>query len=216
MNTIKDIHVIIITNKKQIVIFSVVFILIITGMILYINYRPGFMKIKPIPAQLADLKGEMKDGFSKIFDWQNKQDSINNASNLILQHLPTFYPLASNNLNRISSKYGVRINPITGDTVWHKGLDIVAKEGTLVYASASGRVVKAKRESGYGNMIEIDSGNGITTRFGHLNSMYVENKEVVFQGEVIGTVGNTGMSTGSHLHYEILNKDKNLNPLIFQ
>ena len=124
MNKIKDIHVIIITNKIQIVIFSVVFILIMTGIVLYINYRPAFMKVKPIPSQLAELKGEMKDGFSKIFDWQNKQDSLNNANNLILQHLPTFFPIASNNLTRISSKYGVRINPVTGDTVWHKGIEI--------------------------------------------------------------------------------------------
>lgn len=215
MNKIKDIHVILVTNRVQIIIIIAIIIVLFGVVVLYVNFRPGFLKIKPVPEQLADLKSEMKDGFEKIFNWQNKQDSINETIKINLQHLPTIFPVTSAHLTKISSRYGVRVNPITGDTVWHKGIDITSKKGTPVYASASGKVIRAQREGGYGNLIEIDSGNGIKTMFGHLNTIMVKQDQIVTQGQQIATVGSTGLSTGYHLHYEILNNNKNMNPIIF-
>jgi murein DD-endopeptidase MepM/ murein hydrolase activator NlpD len=200
--------------KKIIWLFSAT-IIFFGCIMIYVNFRPAFLKIKPVPEQLADLKTEMNNGFNKIFNWQNKQDSINNVDRINHQHLPTVFPIASNELSKVSSKFGIRVNPITNDTVWHRGVDVTSKKGTPVYASASGTVIKAQRSGGYGNLIEIDSGNGVKTLFGHLNTMLVVKNEYVEQGQIIGTVGNTGMSTGNHLHYEILNNDKNLNPIIF-
>jgi murein DD-endopeptidase MepM/ murein hydrolase activator NlpD len=215
MRNIKDIQIIMLTNKKQVFItFAVGLCLLLCG-ILYVNYRPGFIKVKGTPAQIAELKAEMNEGFYKIFAWQDKQDSINKVTRINLQHLPTVFPVKSANLSNISSKYGIRVNPITGDTVWHKGIDIKAKIGTPVFASASGVVIESQYTSGYGNLIEINSQNGIETKFGHLLNMYVSSADTVTQGDLIGTVGMTGMTTGPHLHYEIINGNRNLNPIIF-
>jgi len=211
---IKETHVILINSRTQYIILAVLFVLFWL-MIAYVNFRPEFRKVKSAPTQIAVLRNDMHTGFERIFTWQNRQDSINEITRINMQHLPTVFPVASASLSNASSKYGVRINPITKDTTWHRGIDITSKKGTPVFASAAGKVVKAKKEGQYGNLVEIDSGNGITTKFGHLHSILVSVNQIVEQGEVIGTVGNTGNSTGSHLHYEILNKNKNMNPYIF-
>jgi murein DD-endopeptidase MepM/ murein hydrolase activator NlpD len=210
----KETHIILISNKKQVMIILTAFVLF-WAMIAYINFRPAFLKVKDTPAQIAELRVDMNDGFGKIFKWQDKQDSINEITKINMQHLPTIFPVASANLSNMSSKYGIRINPITKDTTWHRGIDINSKKGTPVFASAAGRVIYAKRDGGYGNLVVIDSGNGITTKFGHLNSIAVMEGQIVYQGEIIGTVGSTGKSTGNHLHYEILNKNKSMNPYMF-
>jgi murein DD-endopeptidase MepM/ murein hydrolase activator NlpD len=210
----KETHVILISSKKQVIIILTAFVLF-WAMIAYINFRPAFLKVKDTPEQITELRVEMEEGFGKIFVWQNKQDSINEITRINMKHLPTVFPVASADLSNMSSKYGLRINPVTKDTTWHKGIDITAKKGTPVFASAAGKVVKAKKEGQYGNLVEIDSGNGITTKFGHLHSILVSVNQIVEQGEVIGTIGNTGNSTGNHLHYEILNKNKSMNPYIF-
>jgi murein DD-endopeptidase MepM/ murein hydrolase activator NlpD len=210
----KETHIILISSKKQVIIILTAFVLF-WAMIAYINFRPAFLKVKDTPEQITELRVDMNTGFERIFVWQNKQDSINEITRINMKHLPTVFPVASADLSNMSSKYGLRINPITRDTTWHRGIDITAKKGTAVFASAAGRVILAKREGGYGNLVEIDSGNGIVTKFGHLNSILVSVDQVVDQGEQIGTIGSTGLSTGNHLHYEILNKNKNMNPYIF-
>jgi len=210
----KETHVILINSKKQNIILAVLFILFWL-MIAYVNFNPSINRVKDAPKQVAILREDMNHGFGKIFKWQDKQDSINEITKINMQHLPTIFPVASANLSNMSSKYGIRINPITKDTTWHRGIDISSKKGTPVFASAAGRVIYAKRDAGYGNLVVIDSGNGITTKFGHLNSIAVMEGQIVYQGEIIGTVGSTGKSTGNHLHYEILNKNKSMNPYIF-
>lgn len=98
----------------------------------------------------------------------------------------------------ITSRYGTRWGRM------HKGLDIGAPRGTAIKAAASGTVVtSSKSNTGYGNMIVISHGNGVETAYGHCDKLYVKVGQKVSQGEVIGTVGNTGRSTGNHLHLEI-------------
>jgi murein DD-endopeptidase MepM/ murein hydrolase activator NlpD len=210
----KETHVILINSKTQNVILLVLFVLFWL-MIIYVNFNPSLNRVKSAPEQIVELRTDMNDGFGKIFTWQNKQDSINEVTRINMKHLPTVFPVASADLSNTSSKYGIRINPITKDTMWHRGIDITSKRGTTVFASAAGKVILAKREGGYGNLVEIDSGNGIVTKFAHLNTIAVTKGQTVEQGEQIGTVGSTGNSTGNHLHYEILNRNKSMNPYIF-
>jgi murein DD-endopeptidase MepM/ murein hydrolase activator NlpD len=113
----------------------------------------------------------------------------------------------------LSSTMGHRIDPIDGGDDYHAGLDIAAERGQPVYATAAGTVTHIGFQGGYGNLIVIDHGFGLETRYGHLLNYSVKNGVKVKRGDVIGHVGNTGRSTGFHLHYEVLANGKLLNPL---
>ena len=113
----------------------------------------------------------------------------------------------------LSSAMGPRIDPITGGDDFHAGLDIAGERGQPVYVTAAGRVTHVAFEGGYGNLIVVDHGFGLETRYGHLLNYTVRNGAKVKRGDVIGHVGNTGRSTGYHLHYEVLANGKLLNPL---
>ena len=112
----------------------------------------------------------------------------------------------------IWSSYGQRRDPFTGQTEMHRGLDIGGLYGSVVRAPANGRVVYARRKSNYGNLIVLDHGNGITTRYGHLARFAVSVGDQVRKGNLIGYIGNTGRSTGPHLHYEVRLNDRTVNP----
>lgn len=114
---------------------------------------------------------------------------------------------------RISSTYGWRIHPITGQRRFHEGLDIAANHGNPVYAYTDGRVVEAGWNGGYGNCILIDHGNGLKTRYAHLSRINVKVGQKVKTGQRIGAVGSTGNSTGPHLHFEVIKNGKTQNPL---
>lgn len=103
----------------------------------------------------------------------------------------------------ISSTFGTRSSPFSGDLSQHKGLDIAADSGTPIVAPASGIVSYASYDEGYGKLISIDHGHGIVTRFGHCSQMYVKVGQQIRRGDIIGAVGSTGRSTGPHLHYEV-------------
>lgn len=103
----------------------------------------------------------------------------------------------------ITSRFGYRISPFTGKSTLHAGLDIAAAPGSPVYAPADGVVVYAGYDESYGKLITVDYGYGVTTRFGHLSQIYVQVGQRVNKWDVIGAVGNTGRSTGPHLHYEV-------------
>ncbi len=103
----------------------------------------------------------------------------------------------------ISSTFGTRSSPFSGDLSQHKGLDIAADSGTPIVAPASGIVSYASYDEGYGKLISVDHGHGIVTRFGHCSQMYVKVGQQVRRGDIIGAVGTTGRSTGPHLHYEV-------------
>jgi len=115
----------------------------------------------------------------------------------------------------ISSTFGVRVDPFVRRPAMHTGLDMRGDTGDPVYATASGKVSVAGREGGYGNMVEIDHGNGFATRYGHLSAIEVKVGQVVRIGQVIGRVGSTGRSTGSHLHYETRINDEPVDPQKF-
>lgn len=113
----------------------------------------------------------------------------------------------------ITSTFGYRNDPFTGERTFHKGLDIATSIGVPVVASADGTVVSTGFNSGMGNVVVIDHGLGIVTSYGHLNDIKVKPGDRVERGEIIGTVGNTGRSTGPHLHYEVIVNGINVNPM---
>lgn len=112
----------------------------------------------------------------------------------------------------ISSRFGMRVHPITGQTRSHTGLDIASNQGTSVYAADGGKVTMASWNGGYGNCIMIDHGNGYVTLYGHLNGFAISQGDTVSQGQTIGYVGSTGTSTGSHLHFEVLLNGSRIDP----
>lgn len=114
---------------------------------------------------------------------------------------------------RISSTYGSRIHPLTKKRTYHDGIDIAANYGNGVYAYADGKVVQAGWNGGYGNSILIDHGNSLQTRYAHLSKISVNVGQKVTTGQRIGSVGSSGVSTGPHLHFEVLKNGKTTNPL---
>ncbi|MFW6219953.1 MAG: M23 family metallopeptidase [bacterium] len=121
-----------------------------------------------------------------------------------LKHIPAIQPLSNNDLRRTSSGFGYRIHPIYHVRKLHKGMDFVAPEGTPIYATGDGIVeISSKSYYGYGKYIKINHGYGYETAYAHLSELKVKRGQRVKRGEVIGLLGNTGLSTGPHLHYEV-------------
>jgi murein DD-endopeptidase MepM/ murein hydrolase activator NlpD len=114
--------------------------------------------------------------------------------------LPIDRPLPAE--HETTSTFGTRSDPFTRSMAMHTGIDFRAPTGAAVHATGSGKVIDAGRVGGYGNMVEIDHGHGVTTRYAHLSSIEVDAGDTVVKGEIIGRVGSTGRSTGPHLHYE--------------
>lgn len=115
----------------------------------------------------------------------------------------------------ISSYYGKRTDPFSGKLEMHKGLDFAAKAGTPIKAVASGVVTWAGKRYGYGNLVEINHGNGYTTRYGHNDKILVKVGDTVQKGDPISLMGSTGRSTGPHVHFEVLLHDRQVDPLRF-
>ena len=118
----------------------------------------------------------------------------------LVGELPLSRPLAE---SFITSGFGPRLDPFLGRPAIHPGIDFAALEGSPAHATAAGTVIVAGANGGYGNEVEIDHGNGITTRYGHLSEIDVQIGQVVGKGAVVGKTGSTGRSTGPHLHYEV-------------
>ena len=123
--------------------------------------------------------------------------------------LPTASPIA---LGFFSSNYGWRLDPFTGQRAMHEGVDFIAESGTPIKAAAGGIVIYSDYHSGYGNMLEVDHGNGLISRYGHASKRLVKEGDVVLRGQKIGEVGSTGRSTGPHLHFEVLLNGTPQNP----
>lgn len=127
-----------------------------------------------------------------------------------------FAPSAWPRVGKINNEFGFRRNPFGRRTYeFHGGLDIDGDHGEPVYAPGAGTVVKAGYQGGYGNTIDIDHGNGITTRYGHLSKIDIQIGDQVTRGQQLGAVGSTGRSTGPHLHFEVRYNDEALNPRRF-
>jgi murein DD-endopeptidase MepM/ murein hydrolase activator NlpD len=130
----------------------------------------------------------------------------------IVRRVPIINPLPG---AKITSRFGSRKDPILKRMAYHSGLDFRAKKGDLIRATGAGRVTKAGWYGGYGRMVEIDHGRGISTRYAHLHEILVKKGDVVPTAAAIAKAGNSGRSTGPHLHYEIRRHGKALNPLKF-
>ena len=113
----------------------------------------------------------------------------------------------------LSSKYGYRSDPFTGKRTWHDGVDLAGKEGSDIISVAGGVVTWAGERYGYGNLVEIDHGDGLVTRYGHCKTIEVNVGDVVQKGQVVALMGSTGRSTGPHVHFEVLHNGRSKDPV---
>ncbi len=131
-----------------------------------------------------------------------------------LASLPAIQPVRNSDLKRIASGYGWRVDPVYGTRKMHWGIDFTADVGTEIYATGAGVVESVKTNSwGYGKEIVIDHGYGLKTRYAHLSEFKVRRGQKVQRGDLIGLMGNTGKSTGPHLHYEVEKDGQKVNPI---
>jgi murein DD-endopeptidase MepM/ murein hydrolase activator NlpD len=124
--------------------------------------------------------------------------------------LPTILPVSGSTYN--ASSYGMRIDPFTGQHAMHEGIDFLADAGTAIISAAGGTVQYAGYHPQYGNMIDIDHGNDLVTRYAHTSKVFVKEGDLIKRGRKIAEVGSTGRSTGSHLHFEVRFKGVAQNP----
>ncbi len=204
-------------------------------------YRMIF-EAKPVPTmkRLAGFGGS--DPYSEFKKYDNADILINTSKRLDIIHkqmlvqsdsydeiselvndkekmaasIPAIQPIAIGDLTRFGSAFGYRMHPIYKRRKMHQGVDLTAPTGTKIYAPGDGIVMRADASSrGYGNHIRINHGYGYVTVYGHLHKMFVRPGQKVKRGDVIGLVGNTGLSTSSHLHYEVRVNGVHVNPVNF-
>jgi Membrane proteins related to metalloendopeptidases len=161
------------------------------------------------------VKNEGGEGNSDILSVEEIGEFYEGYLNKMIDYV-AFTPMGYPHFGAITSGYGHRENPFTGENVeTHKGLDFRGKRGEIVKSTASGRVTYAGRRGGYGNCIVINHGNGFETYYGHLSRILITEGTQVKAGDNIGKIGSTGRSTGPHLHYEIHKNGKIINPRSF-
>jgi murein DD-endopeptidase MepM/ murein hydrolase activator NlpD len=189
-----------------------------------VSLEPGISANKPDPAGRGgplvlnapitelDLQQKITETMAKIdFD----TDYLSDIEAKLLQQgvlkdmLPNSSPV---NAAFNSSSYGWRIDPFNGNKAFHEGLDFSAAEGTPIYAAAGGIVTTAERTPDYGNIVKVDHGSGLETRYAHASKLMVKVGDRVEKGQVVALVGSTGRSTGAHLHYEIRLNGNALDP----
>lgn len=127
--------------------------------------------------------------------------------------IPAIWPIDRTKLRHVSSLYGMRMHPTLGIWRKHEGIDLTAPIGTAVYASGNGVISQSQWRNGYGELIEVNHGFGYKSRYAHLSKRFVQVGDSVTRGQVIGEVGNTGVSSGPHLHYEVRYRDNTVNPI---
>lgn len=144
--------------------------------------------------------------FDEIIDLaRNKED--------MLASVPAIQPISNKDLRRTASGWGYRMHPIYKIRLFHYGMDFTAPTGTEVFSTGNGTIIEVRRSRGFGNTILIDHGYGYKTRYAHLKSFNVRKGQEVIRGDVIAFVGNTGRSTAPHLHYEVIQNGKKVNPV---
>lgn len=160
------------------------------------------------PSEIRSGLGTADADFRAIFaSWKKMEGGLQATVSI-----PSSRPV--DNLS-LTSSFGVREDPFNGHRRAHKGIDIPGPVGTPIYATADGIVGRSQWVSGYGNLVELNHGNGIETRYGHMSKLIVQPNQRVRRGQVIGLMGSTGRSTGSHLHYEVRIDGDAVNPLPF-
>jgi len=159
------------------------------------------MKITTDVDELLRLSDFERERYQEVFELlSDKRDR--------LDHSPSIMPCKG----YMSRGFGYKDDPFTGFKQFHSGLDIANKKGTPIVAAADGKVISMRVNGGLGKMIALNHGYGCTTRYGHLDSYNVKVGQTVKRGDIIGFMGSTGYSTGPHLHYEVLNNGKPVNP----
>jgi murein DD-endopeptidase MepM/ murein hydrolase activator NlpD len=176
--------------------------------------------------KLKKLEAKAKLGILQIIESkpEKSETSIDNRSKQFAQ-LKLFYQNPQNIFSRIPNRwpikgylsvaFGERIDPFSGRLKEHHGIDISAPPKSPIYASAAGIVLSTNDDTHYGNLLVIGHGNGLVTRYAHLAGFNVEVGQLVKRGALIGTVGNTGVSTSPHLHYEVLLNGVPQNPILY-
>ena len=174
----------------------------------YIPAKQQDVSMSGLEQQLTKLSALLNDRNDKLLALETMllQDSLDKGK------FPSVAPVT---IGDYSSNFGWRIDPFTGKNAMHEGVDFMAPEGTPIMASASGIVVYSGFHPEYGNMVEIDHGNDIVTRYGHASRLLVRVGQVVRSGQEIAEVGSTGRSTGCHLHFEVRYKGIAQNPRRF-
>ncbi len=151
---------------------------------------------------LRNLLGSLETHLTIVRRKVEKRESLMNAT-------PSIWPVHG----WLSAGYGMRADPFNGNRDFHPGLDISADKGTPIFATAAGKVELAAPSGDYGNLVIVNHGYGLVTRYGHLSKFSVWQGRDVKRGDIIGYVGSTGRATGPHLHYEVLANGKLMNPL---
>jgi murein DD-endopeptidase MepM/ murein hydrolase activator NlpD len=159
----------------------------------------------PVEVENPELAKKMFETFNAIDMLTNYKDAFRNV--------PLGAPVYR---YQLSSEFGTRSDPFKQHLAKHKGIDMRASLGSRVSAPADGKVISASyQNNGYGNIVEIDHGNGFSTKYAHLNKIYVKKGDQIKFNQAVGEVGHTGRATGNHLHYEMLYRGANVNPLTF-
>jgi len=174
-------------------------------------YIPAMQQDVSLPGmsqQLANLSVLLNDRNDKLM----ALETLLMQSNLEKKQFPSVPPTTE---GWHSSNFGWRFDPFTGKNAMHEGVDFMVPEGSPILASASGIVVYSDSHPQYGNMVEIDHGNDIVTRYAHASRLLVKVGQIVRRGQEIAKVGNTGRSTGNHLHFEVRYKGLAQNPARF-
>ncbi|MDY0084166.1 MAG: M23 family metallopeptidase [Ignavibacteriaceae bacterium] len=170
----------------------------------------------------SDFSGEVSDALnyidkvSKKFEFEKSQynEIVRklNENKAFYESIPAILPTTG---KYSSESYGMRVHPVLGVNKMHNGIDIITDVGTNVKSAGKGKVIFAGLKHGYGLAVEIDHGYGYRTIYAHLSKILVHEGQNLKRGEIIAKSGNTGLSTGPHLHYEVLHNGENLNPIEF-
>jgi len=166
------------------------------------SMAPGLTSPENTFALLKDLLAGLESRLQTVRSDVDKRNQLAAAT-------PSIWPTHG----WLSSSMGNRADPLTGEKDFHPGLDISADKGDPVYSTADGRVTHATSAGNYGNLVIVDHGYGLETRYGHLSMFKVTIDQKVKRGDLLGLVGSTGRTTGSHLHYEVRANGRILNPL---
>lgn len=175
----------------------------------------GGVLLQPSPLSMEDLDaalGSVDSTAAGQTDWLTMMESRLYDQRIRQYMIPTETPVPGVELG---SRFGWRIDPFNGQRAMHSGLDFPAPTGTPILAAAGGVVVVSDWHSAYGRMVEIDHGNGLSTRYAHASRLRVKVGDLVRRGQHIADVGNTGRSTGPHLHFEVLVSGVAQNPEVF-
>jgi murein DD-endopeptidase MepM/ murein hydrolase activator NlpD len=167
-------------------------------------------RLQGLTGVLSDDLNASMDDFSHVNEAVKHLQTSWDTQLKWVSELPTGIPLQSD--FRITSGFGIRNDPFTGQLAMHEGLDFVASHGTPVVSTANGVVTRSALDGSFGNVIEVSHIEGYTTRYAHLSRRDVQVGDKVARGEKLGLLGSTGRSTGPHLHYEVLFKDRVVNP----